>query len=165
MQKFIEIGKIVGFRGLDGTLKLLTSGEGKFKNLKQVYIKNCVYNIKKLTKSKNFIFLKLEEILDINSAEKFKDELVFVDRINIDLAKNEYLICDVLGMKVYNSENEFLGIVDDIDNFGAQDVYTVKNGTNEITFCLIDGLFKNVDLENNKLILNTEILNGVMIWR
>ena len=66
-------------------------------------------------------------------------------------------------MDVYNSENEYLGKVDDIDNFGAQDIYTVKNGKKEITFCLIDGLFEKVDLENNKLILNSKILSEVMV--
>ena len=164
MQKFIEIGKIVGFRGLDGTLKLLTSGEGKFKNLKKVYIQNNEFTVKKLSKVKNFIFLKLGEITNLTMAEKFKDSLVFVNRENIDLSKNEYLICDILNMDVYNSENEYLGKVDDIDNFGAQDIYTVKNGKKEITFCLIDGLFEKVDLENNKLILNSKILSEVMVW-
>ena len=165
MQKFIEIGKIVGTRGLDGTLKLLTSGEGKFKNLKKVYINNAEYTVKKLNKVKNFIFLKLVEIVDINMAEKFKDNFVFVDRENISLDSNEFLVCDVLGMQVYNQQGEFLGVVDDIVNYGSKDVYTVKNGKNEITFCLIEGLFDKVDLQNNILVKNSKVLQEVMVWK
>lgn len=165
MQNLIEIGEIVGTRGLDGTLKLNTSGEGKFKNLKNVYINNVSFLVKKLTKVKNFIYLKLAEIDNINTAEKLKNQFVFVSRENISLDKGEYLICDLLGMDVFNTGNEFLGKVDDIVNYGTKDVYTIKNGKDEITFCLIDGLFEKVDLENNKLILNSKILSEVAVWK
>jgi len=164
MQNFIEIGKIISFRGLDGTLKIKTeSNDTNFIGLKKVYIKNQEFSVKKLSKVKNLIYLTLCELDSLTKAEQFKNEYVFIKRENIKLNTNEYLICDMLGLKVYNSKNEFLGEITDIDNFGSKDVYTLKNGKTEITFCLIDGLFESVNLMENKIIVNSKILSEVMV--
>lgn len=166
MQKNIEIGKIVGTRGLDGTLKLLASGEKtQFVNLHNVLILNKEYKIKKISKVKNFYFLKLDEITSINEAELLKDNFVFVDRSNIKLEKDEYLICDMIGLEVFDDNEKFWGIITEIENYGSKDVYTMKNYNKEIDFCLIDGLIKEVDFDKNKLILDANILSEVIVWK
>lgn len=166
MQKNIEIGKIVGTRGLDGTLKLLASGEKtQFVNLHSVLILNKEYKIKKISKVKNFYFLKLDEVTSINDAELLKDNFVFVDRNNIKLEKDEYLICDMIGLEVFDDNEKFWGIITEIENYGSKDVYTMKNNNKEIDFCLIDGLIKQVDFDKNKLILDANILSEVIVWK
>lgn len=166
MQKYIEIGKIVGTRGLDGTMKVLTSTTDTiFCRLKNLYVDNTSYNLIKISKVKNFYFIKLKEITDINSADKLKDKLVFVDRENIKLNNNEYFVCDILGLDAFDDNGKFFGKITDIDNFGSKDVYTIKNDKKEYTLCLIDGLIRNVDFEDNKIIFDSKILSEVIVWK
>lgn len=164
MEQFLEIGKIINTKGLDGTLKVLPlDSENSFKNLKVIYINNQPFNIKKVSNNKGFVFIKTKEITKIEEAEIFKEKYILAKREDLKLNKNEYFICDILGCEVFNSENELIGKVVDIDNFGSKDIYYLKNGKKELTFCLIDGLFENVDIENKKIIVNSKILSEVLV--
>lgn len=166
MEKFIEIGKIVNTRGLDGTMKVVPlDSEKSFVNIKKVFVDNQEYTINKVSSSKGFVYLKTKEITNINDAEKFKEKYILAAREDLKLNSNEYFICDIIGCEIYNSENEYIGKVIDIDNFGSKDIYYLKNGKIENTFCLIDGLFEKVDLENKKIIVNSKILGEVLVWK
>jgi len=165
MEKFLEIGKIINTKGLDGTLKVMPlDSEKSFAGLKKVYIDNILYNVTKVNQNKGFVFIKTKEITDINIAETFKEKYILADRSDLKLNKNEYFVCDILGCNIFNEINEFVGKVVDIDNFGSKDIYYLKNGKQELTFCLIDGLFEEVDIENKKIIVNSKVLSEVLVW-
>ena len=164
MEKFLEIGKIINTKGLDGTIKVMPlDSEKSFVGLKKIYIDNDLYNVVKVSSNKGFVFIKTKEITDINVAETYKEKYILAKREDLKLDNNEYFICDILGCDVYNSENEFIGKVVDIDNFGSKDIYYLKNGKKELTFCLIDGLFEKVDIENKKIIVNSKVLSEVLV--
>ncbi|MBE5746399.1 MAG: 16S rRNA processing protein RimM [Clostridiales bacterium] len=164
MEKFIEIGKIINTRGLDGTMKVMPlDSVNSFNGLKFVYINNQKYSVSKVGSSKGFVYLKTKEITNINMAEIFKEHYVLASREDLKLDSDEYFVCDIIDCEIYNSENVYIGKVYDIDNFGSKDIYHLKNGKKDLTFCLIDGLFKNVDIENKKIIVNTKVLSEVLV--
>lgn len=164
MEKFLEIGKIVNTRGLDGTLKIspLTDDIKRFLKLKKVYMDNISFKVLKASVSGNFAYLKLENVSGVENAQKFKEKYVLVDRENaVELKKDEYFIADLIGLNVLTDDGINLGILTDIDNFGSKDIYTIK-GKKEHTFCLIENLILSVDDE--KIILNSKILKEVLVW-
>lgn len=164
MENFIEIGKIINTRGLDGTMKVMPlDSVNSFNGLKNVYINGQKYSVSKVSSSKGFVFLKTKEITDINTAENFKEHYVTASREDLKLGSDEYFVCDIIDCEVYNTENEFIGKIYDIDNFGSKDIYHLKKAKKDLTFCLIDGLFENVDIENKKIIVNTKILCEVLV--
>jgi len=166
MENFLEIGKIINTKGLDGTMKIMPlDSEKSFKNLKTIYINESPYSVVKITSNKGFVYVKTKEITKIEEAEKLKEQYILASREDLKLNNNEYFICDIIGCEIYNTENKFIGKVIDIDNFGSKDIYYLKNGKTELTFCLIDGLFKNVDIENKKIIVNTKVLSEVLVWK
>lgn len=166
MEKFIEIGKIINTRGLDGTMKVVPlDSVNSFNGLKNVFINGQKYSVSKVSSSKGFVYLKTKEITDINTAVSFKEQYVTASRENLKLEKDEYFVCDIINCEVFNSENIFIGKIYDIDNFGSKDIYHLKNGKKDLTFCLIDGLFENVDIENKKIIVNTKVLSEVLVWK
>lgn len=166
MKDIIEIGTIVSTRGLDGTLKINSSfSKNDFIDLKTCFVENEEYKVKFLSGKSGFLFVKLEQVEDVNIAQSLKNKKIFVKRKNISLKNGEYLVDDLINMQVFTDENLFLGYLCDIENFGSKDIYTVKNSKKEYVFCLIDGLIENVDYENNKMILNSKILSEVIVWR
>ena len=78
MENFIEIGKVINTRGLDGTMKVMPlDSVNSFNGLKFVYINGQKYSVSKVSSSKGFVFLKTKEIL----------WLVLICKINVPIAK------------------------------------------------------------------------------
>lgn len=164
MKEFVEIGKIVKVRGLDGTLKVLSGFLPKdFAFLKTIKIENDFFEVEKISGKMGCLFVKLKNINSIADAERLKNKVIFAKHEDISLKNEEYLIEDLIGMQVFTNENVFVGTLCDIENFGSKDVYTTKNNGVENSFCLIDGLIEKVDFENGKIILNSNILSGVIV--
>ena len=166
MKDKIEVGKIVSTRGLDGTIKV-NSGFLKqdFKNLKTCFVEDVEYKIENYSGKKLCLFLKLENVNNVEEAEKLKNKKIFVNRENLILKNDEYLVDDLLNMQVFTDENVLIGKLISVENFGSKDIYTTKNNQTEHTFCLIEGLIEIVDYENNKIILNSKKLSEVLIWK
>ncbi|PKK96134.1 MAG: hypothetical protein CVV59_00205, partial [Tenericutes bacterium HGW-Tenericutes-4] len=61
------------------------------------------------------------------------------------------------------NNGDVLGVVEEIENYGASDVYTVTNGKAETIFALVDGLFLEVDLNNKRIVVDKSILEEVMV--
>ena len=166
MKELIEVGKIVASRGLDGTLKVLSGFLPKdFINLNYCLIDSAEYRILKLSGKSGCLFFKIDGIDKIEKAEKLKNKTIFIKRENISLNKGEYLIDDLLNMQVFTDDGNYLGILTEIENFGSKDVYTIKDGKTEKTFCLIENLIKEVDYLSNKIILFSNILSEVLVWK
>jgi 16S rRNA processing protein RimM len=133
--EFITIGKIVNTHGYQGWLRIfpLTDYPERFYNMKKVFVaqdKNCnEYNIDGAKQHKNTILIKFKEINDMNSALALKGALLQVKRDQlVKLPADTYFIFDLLGMKVYTTEQEYLGEIKDVLQTGANDVYVVENG-------------------------------------
>lgn len=166
MKEVIEIGKIVSTRGLDGTIKVFSDfNSSDFVNLKTMIVDNKNFNVRKISKSKNFLYINFEEIKNIDEAKNLINFNIYVKRENIKLEKDEYLIEDLLNMQVFTNDGNYLGDLVNIENFGSKDVYTIKNNKVEQSFCLIEKLIESVDYENNKIILNSKLINEVLVWK
>ena len=90
------------------------------------------------------------EAIELVSAniEKFKKSELYVTRENaIPLEEGEYYLKDLYGLRVHTDDGEDLGIIDDIIETGANDVYVVKGETGEIMIPNIRQCVLNVDLE------------------
>ena len=164
MEKYLEVGKIVNTKGLDGTVKVLglTDDINRFLELEKVYIENNQYKVLRSYVQNNFAYLKLSGITNIEQAERLKEKYILIDREDaVSLNEDEYFITDLLNCEVYLNDGKYLGILTDIDNFGSADIYTVKDKKSEYTFCLVDGLI--ISVEDNKIILDSEILKEVIV--
>ena len=76
-----------------------------------------------------------------------------IDRENaIPLEEGTYYIADLIGMEVYSDDGNKLGIVEDIYNTGANDIYVVKNDLGkQILLPGIKEVIKEVNLDTEKI--------------
>ncbi len=167
MQEYLEIGQIVNTHGLKGYVKVvpLTDDIHRFEELKKVFISfkkeliECkIQNVKYV---KNMVSLKFEEFDDINDVERFKGSYLKIERKDAKkLPKNTYFIADLIGLNVYNQNEEKLGILEDIFKTGSNDVYVVRTDDGkQILLPAISKVIKNIDIENEKIIV--DISQGV----
>ena len=162
MEDMLQVGVITQTHGIRGEVKVFptTDDAARFKKLKKVTLDNGKerreLEIASVKFFKNLVILKFKGIDNINDVEKYKKAPLYVTREDaVPLGENEYFIADLIGLKVVSDEGEALGILDDVLQTGANDVYVVKcdNGE-EILVPAIKDCVKNVDIEGKEITLH-----------
>lgn len=155
MEELLQVGVITSTHGIRGEVKVFptTDDASRFKKLKNVILDNGKEHreleITSVKFFKNQVILKFKGIDDINDVEKYKKAPLFVTRENaIPLGENEYFVADLIGLNVTSDEGEELGVVDDVLQTGANDVYIIKKkGTEDLLLPAIKDCILDVDIE------------------
>jgi len=169
MSKFISVGKILNFHGIQGEAKVGFSKnqQGFFLSLNKVFVKvENDYNPLKITRSrlnKTFAIVKFEGINSINELIPLKGCLLFVEESTIreNLEEDEFLIDELVGLDVLDVDGNKLGFVVGVSNNGATDLLSVKTKTKNI--CLIPfvkAIVLDVSLKDKKVVINN--LEGLL---
>ena len=105
---------------------------------------------------KNMVILKFKGIDNINDVEKYKKAELYVTRENaVKLKKDEYFIADLIGLKVTSDEGEDLGVIDDVLQTGANDVYIIKKqGAADLLVPAIKDCIREVDIEGGAMLVH-----------
>lgn len=87
-----------------------------------------IYKVEKTELHANGLVVKLQGIEDRDAAFALKNQVIAVDRTEFQPANpNEFYWADLIGLHVFNQQNEALGIVDSLFETGANDVLVVKD--------------------------------------
>lgn len=168
MEDFFRVGVISNTHGIRGEVKVFPTTDDvmRFKKLKKAHIdtKKGLVDVEVVSARffKNMVILKFKGIDDINDVEKYKGMDLIVSRENaVPLAQNEYYIADLIDMTVVNEDGEEIGILYDVMQTGANDVYVVNmNDGRELLLPVIDECVLDVDVENR--IIKVHILDGLL---
>lgn len=159
MEDLLQVGVITSTHGIRGEVKVFptTDDVSRFKKLKNVILDNGKEHrdleIESVKFFKNMVILKFKGIDNINDVEKYKKAPLFVTRENaVPLEEDEYFIADLIGLKVVSDEGEELGIIDDVLQTGANDVYIIKkDNAEDLLVPAIHECIKNVDIEGGTM--------------
>lgn len=169
MSKFISVGKILNFHGIQGEAKVgFSKGQEDFLlSLDKVFVKKdndyLPLNILRSRLNKNFALLKFEGIDSINDIMEYKGSVLFVeeDTIRQKLEEDEFLIDELVGLSVFDTADKKLGFVVGVSNNGANDLLSVK--TNSKKICLVPfvkAIVVSVSIKDKKIIINN--LEGLL---
>ena len=152
----VVLGRIINVRGLKGELKIDLSTEfvkKRFKKGEKVILFNEETKDKREVtcfsygQSGNFLFLKTEEILDVDTANKYRNYIILKDVT--DTPKNSYYYFELLDKPVY-MEDRYLGKVVNIESNGVQKL--LRLDSNKL-IPFVDAFIKEV--QEDKIIINT----------
>ncbi len=168
MQEFFEIGQIVNTFGIKGEVKVnpFTDDVEQFERLKSILIvKNkqlIEMEIEKARYQKNVVILKLKNINDMTTAEKYKGCFIRIHRKDArKLPKDTYFIADIIGSEVITDDGKLLGKVDDIYNTGSNDIYVVKDELGkQILLPNIKEVILDINIE--KQVVTVHLLEGLI---
>ena len=164
----LRVGVITSPHGIKGEVKVFptTDDAKRFKELKKVildtgkeYIPMEIEHVKFF---KNMVILKFRGYDNINEIEKYKSRDLLITRDQaVDLDPDEYFITDLIGLAVVSDQGAELGILKDVLETGANDVYVVamKDGK-ELMLPAIGDCILNVDLEQGRM--EVHVLEGLM---
>ncbi len=162
MKKY-RVGKIINTCGLKGEIKIFPTTDDikRFNDINTVFIKENKYSISSLRYNKNFVYLFLKDIDTIDKAQKFKGQEMFIDETELrELADDEYMIYDLIGLDVYVDDKKY-GMVSDVLNYSANDVLTVKRDidSKEIMIPMVKEFIKKVDLSEK--CMEVKLIDGM----
>ncbi len=162
MDEYLEIGQIVNSYGIKGFLKVVpfTDDITRFEKLKTVYIqyKNNLeeVEIEEVKFHKNLVLLKVKGVNTIEDTLKYKNCYLKINRKDaVVLPEDTYFIVDLIGIKVYDQDENNIGTIIDVFPTGSNDVYVVKNELGkQILLPAISSVIKQVDIPNKKMKVN-----------
>ncbi|MBP3320261.1 MAG: 16S rRNA processing protein RimM [Clostridia bacterium] len=159
--QYLPVGKFVGVRGLNGELKVDSwmDNPDDFCKLKNIFIKknnqNILVNIINYRYHKSHILVKLKNICDRTGADEFVNHEIYAHRDNIPKNSDRYFIQDLINCQVIDfSSNKIYGVLSNIFNTGANDIYVIKNNNKEYLVPIIPGTVKDINLDHNKIYIS-----------
>lgn len=149
----VYLGKIVGTHGIKGELKLLSDFEKKdlvFKNNFVVEIMRKKYHIISHRVHKQYDLISLDDYDNINDVLFLVGNDVYMEKEDLNLKENEYLLGDLVGLEVIENE-EILGVVTEILLSKLYPLMRIKNNDINILVPITDDYIESVSLEKKKL--------------
>lgn len=162
----IELGIITKPQGLKGEFRVKPSMNNYdiLNDIKEVYIIDKLYKVKKLTIRDGFVIYKIEGIDDCNTAENLRNTKIYFEEFTKEtLPEGEYYVSDLVGMKIYNEKKALIGTLTDINQYGSADIFVVKNNDKELMFPFARDVIRQVDYDKKIIIVNQQILDEMMV--
>ena len=167
MKEYIKIGKIVNTHGIKGCMKCLslTDDMERFEELEYVYTEkdNIKRKISEVWSRKGMVYIMLENINDIDTADSFKNTFISIFEEQLkELPEDSYYLFDLEGMEVYTTDGEYLGKINEIYQTGANDVYEIVNKNKSFLIPAIKDVVKEVNKKDKKMVIN--VIEGLLEW-
>ncbi len=168
MEDLLQVGIITSTHGVRGEVKVYptTDDPRRFRRLKEVVLdtgkEKQNLEIEGVKFFKQFVILKFKGLDNINDIEKYRQKSLYVTRKNaVRLQKDEYFIADLIGLKVQDEDGKKLGIVKDVIETGANDVYEVEMADGKsLLLPAIKQCILNVDVESGTM--QVHVLEGLL---
>jgi 16S rRNA processing protein RimM len=128
MSERVPIGKIVGGHGLKGHLKVdaMTSFLSRFEKGEVVFLDGNKHKIQSSQIHKGRPLIKLAGIDTLTHAEQLKWKILEAEG-EAELDDDEFLVEDLIGLKVMTVEGELLGTLEEVEDYPAHEVLLVNN--------------------------------------
>ncbi len=157
-KEYLEAGKIVTIHGIKGEVKimpytdtpeLLAEFDRLFmgKNYDEIVIRHSrVF--------KNMVIAKIEGVDTPEDAAKLRNKILFMHRDDLELDEDTYFIQDLIGVEVRDADSGFVyGIISDVMQTGANDVYAVKGADREYLIPAIADVVISTDIDSNIMLI------------
>jgi 16S rRNA processing protein RimM len=163
----VFFGRVLRPHGLEGLLRVqsFSQSAASLLNAGKVFFKlttgeNHHLSVISARPHKNVFLAELAGLTDITQAESFRGAEIYISKDALVREEGEYFWFELLGLDVFSSDNEFLGVVSQIIPAGNNEIYVVKNGDREILLPAAHDVVNHIDLENGKMIISA--LEGLL---
>ena len=153
-KQFLEFGAVINTHGVRGDVKIESYCDSPeiLASLERLFVlENGKYReIEVLHASvfKQFVLAGLDGIDDMDKAAAMKGTVLYAAREDFELEEGDFFIADLIGLPVIDNLNGTkYGVVSDVVNRGASDIYVVKTPDGERMMPAVEEFVKRIDLE------------------
>lgn len=171
--EYLSIGEVLKPQGIQGQVKVRpdTDDPARFTLLENVYIlKNEQYIPIKIenisVRADGFVYCNLNGASTREKAESQRGIELFVDRAHaVSLPDGAYFISDLLGCSVCTQAGDKIGIIKDVLQPGANDVYEINCTDGRLMYLpVLPFVILSVDVREGKIIIDETRLSEVAVY-
>ncbi len=159
MEDYITIGKVVAPFGVRGEVKVVILTEfperlskGNTVMLRYPDGKFVETAINASRPNKGGLLVSFEGPKTRMEAQELRDAEIVIDRADVKkLPKGSYYLFELVGMKVVTDDGRDLGVVEDVLQGGANDVYVTSE---QICIPAIKQVVKSIDVATGKMVIH-----------
>lgn len=161
----LEIGKILRPHGIKGAVKVECYVDEHFSTFKEVMITNKlakaqIKNVQNL--NKDFYIVTFDIIADVDTAENFRNQSLYIDRDKYPQFKDKLYMSDLINKPVINESGKQIGFMVDFDDYGASVVLTIKCGVSSYQIPYVKDIIV-YDEEKDSFVIDEETFNNVRV--
>jgi len=158
----IRVGQVVGAYGLDGAVKVtpLTDFQDRFDPGACLLLDGSEHNVEWSRQSQPGIVVKLKGIDNRTMAELFRGRyLEIADEQMRSLEAGRFYHRQVVGLAVFSKSGERLGVVEEVLERPANDVWVSREGTIEHLIPATKDAVVEVDIVRGRIVVADWLLN------
>ena len=151
-KQLLEAGKIINTQGLQGEVKVQAWADSA-EDLLPVTRFVAAGEELKVAKSrvqKGFLYLRFEDKNTIEDVIPLKGKVLHMYREDLILPEGVHLLSDIIGSRVVDEEGNDIGVVEDILERPAANVYVIR-GDREILVPSVPEFIKKVDTDEKSV--------------
>lgn len=153
---FLMVARVLRAWGIRGDVKIqpFTDRPEDFKRFKQVYVgeQHRPWEVQSFRPYQGSWLLHLQGVETRNDAEALHGQTIWIEREQRVVEQGEFLIDQIIGLKVITTNGEELGAVVEVIATGANDVYVVQ-GTREILLPARSEVVRDIDLARGVMVV------------
>ena len=158
----IEIGCFVGVHGIKGQVKLnsFTEIPESIFNYKEFFLEknDNVLKLKLISKVKQNLICKIENVETRNEAEKYRGLKLFIKKDSLPkLEESEFYHRDLIEFQVYNLKKESFGKIQSFNDFGGGLLIEVKKENKLFYLPIGNNFLEDIDYEQKEVIIELDL--------
>ena len=157
---FLILGKLRRPHGLYGEipLELHTKMHELLSAGNVVYIgeNHQPYEIERTRWKLPFLLLKFQEISDRTAVSQLTNQLLYIKTTQLkSLPKGEFYLHELIGLGVFEDSGHYLGVLEEILETGANDVYLIRDDTGKETLIpATTNMIQRIDMEEGRMVVS-----------
>lgn len=168
--EYLSIGEVLKPQGVRGQVKIRpdTNDPARFMALEQAYVQRgegyAAWPVDDVSVRDGYVYCTLNHAQTRDDAEKQRGEMLFIDRAHaVPLGENEYYISDLIGCSVQGQDGQVIGVLKDVLQPGANDVYEIKTPTGMMYLAVLPFVVLHVDAIAGKIVIDETRLPEVAV--
>ena len=161
-QPYIEAGRITNTHGVRGEVKIEVwlDSPAVLASYPRIFVDGREIRLLAARPQNRFAVAELEGVADVNDAMKLKGKTVYIAREDAMLPPWGYFLQDLLEARVVREDGSEVGVLTEILERPASDVYVVKApGGREILIPAVPAFIRRVDAERG--VVTVHLLEGM----
>lgn len=161
LDNFIQVGKIGRPKGTKGLLRLhcFLNDNRDINQFQKFYLEDeTIIKVKLVSFDSKSPLVTINDISDRNQIEGYVNQYIYLHKEKLSPTdENEFYFHDLEGLDVVNQQNEIVGKVESVVNFGAGDlleIYFLKSSKKEF-FRFTETNFPKVDVKEKKITIKS----------
>lgn len=161
LDNFIQVGKIGRPKGTKGLLRLhcFLNDNRDINLFQKFYLEDeTIIKVKLVSFDSKSPLVTINDISDRNQIEGYVNQYIYLHKEKLSPTdENEFYFHDLEGLDVVDQQNEIVGKVESVVNFGAGDlleIYFLKSSKKEF-FRFTETNFPKVDVKEKKITIKS----------